>query len=209
MLRDHIHSLLNQTPETISNSLSDDILVKQDGSLGYIGNVSQSKLKRACRHLDKPGSHAPAFFDWLITGLLEHRIRINEPKAPVHIVENYFGIVSPRAFQLYANAVEYPCISTKLVSRDVQSLKLHVRANKGSSFYPVRVGNGPHKTTLHCLLIHRTLIPRIEKFRPNILMSLLPEQFNERTASNRACVRRSPPPLFSIDGRSMSIVSSR
>lgn len=35
------------------------------------------------------------FFDWLLTGIASHNIRVNEPKADVHVLDKHIALVSP------------------------------------------------------------------------------------------------------------------
>lgn len=50
-------------------------------------------------HQNSPGQH---FMDWLIQGIQNHTLRINDAKALVHTVDNTLFLVTPGLFQRYA-----------------------------------------------------------------------------------------------------------
>lgn len=83
------------------------------------------------------------FFQWLKAGLADHSIVINDTKAPVHVVNGTYFLISPAIFKRFSLAVLDDECQWKTVQRRFQKLGVHVRA-QGKNIHSVSV-EGPNK----------------------------------------------------------------
>lgn len=84
------------------------------------------------------------FWQWLKAGLADHSIVINDTKAPVHIVNGTYFLVSPSIFKRFSRVVLSKEEQWKAVQKSFQKLGLHVRT-QGQNIQKVSV-EGQNKT---------------------------------------------------------------
>jgi len=102
---------------------------------------------------DDPTKLGGNFIQWLRSGVLDHRIIINDSKAKVHSVADTAFIVTPELFQRYAQ--EHPEVMKiakskdmsdwRLVQREFERLNLHRKRDDGLNIWTCEV-KGPRKT---------------------------------------------------------------
>ncbi|QEA38689.1 relaxase [Pistricoccus aurantiacus] len=83
------------------------------------------------------------FWQWLKAGLADHSILINDTKAPVHVVNGTYFLVSPGIFKRFSTTVLNDEEQWKAVQKRFQKLGIHVRS-QGQNIHKVSV-EGPNK----------------------------------------------------------------
>ena len=121
--------------KTVGNDTSTDITMGD--------TQSESSSSQVSNDLDDIGEQ---FWQWLKMGLLDHSIIINDSKAPVHIVEGTYFLVSPSIFKRFSTKVLNDEDQWKTVQRRFQKLGMHIKT-QGRNIHTVSV-EGPNKTRL-------------------------------------------------------------
>lgn len=120
------------------------------------------------------------FLAWLANSVEKHYIRINEPEAPVHIVDGYVALVSPAIFKRYLekNKLEAMMLGRndekrlQAIQKQVRTLNLHKRAKDGSDFVELIVA-GPNRTsTISAMLFERHYFPTLANLSTNPIIHL-------------------------------------
>lgn len=173
------HAIPNDRPA--NSSVDDDILnlfpkvgdptettIKQKETTSFSEVASNTKVEKdsfSDNATSKPRSEPPSarasndsdvgeqFWQWLKVGISDHSIIINDTKAPVHVVEGTYFLVSPSIFQRFSTNVLGDTGQWKTVQKRFQKLSVHVKT-QGRNIHNVSV-EGPNKTgLLRGYLIH-------------------------------------------------------
>lgn len=114
------------------------------------------------------------FWQWLKAGLADHSIVINDTKAPVHVVNGTYFLVSPGIFKRFSTAMLNNESDWKTVQKRFQKLGVHVRT-QGQNIHKVSV-EGPNKTrTLMGYLIREPQLVSRKTPPNNWVLTLLSE----------------------------------
>ena len=126
-------------------------------------------------HLDRVEKNE--FISWLISGISRRQIRVNEAKAPVHILEKYVALVTPVIFNLYLekNSLRKKIYENRagdskvytLVQRELEALDIHQRGQNGQNIVKVGVEGAKRKSELKVYLLRRECFPTLSNFHPN------------------------------------------
>lgn len=84
------------------------------------------------------------FWQWLKEGLADHSIVINDTRAPVHVLDGTYFLVSPAIFKRFSLAVLDDEDQWKSVQIRFQKLGMHVRS-QGKNIHSISV-EGPNKS---------------------------------------------------------------
>lgn len=117
------------------------------------------------------------FIHWLLNGVQKRKIRVNEPKALVHILENHIALVTPAIFveyldknslkkSLYAARSEGNKPYTAL-QKEVESLGINLKSRGGQNIHTVHVEGQRTRSNLKAYLLDRRLFPSLANFSPN------------------------------------------
>lgn len=133
--------------------------------------VQQSNLtKSLCTKHD--------MFVWLLNGIKYRRIKINESGAPVHVLEGYVALITPRIFDLYLDDNKAVALSMgkdrqqqlNKLQRDLRELKLHSKPQNGDDFHKIII-RGPRKeSTIHGLILPIGLLPELSNLSVNPML---------------------------------------
>ncbi len=117
------------------------------------------------------------FFQWLLKGIENHKIRVNEKNAAVHFTDQYLILVSPRVFLDYFKS--FPIKKTlyqdrantkkpyTALQREIEALNIHRLSKSGKNINTVTVEGSRNKSTLNGYLVCRSKFPQLEKYSAN------------------------------------------
>lgn len=122
------------------------------------------------------------FFNWLINGVERRSIRVNEPKAPIHILENYIALVTPAIFnlyfdknpikkKLYEGRAENKKIYT-FIQKEIEALGIHQMARNGHNINKMNVEGDRSASELMVYLLFKENFPCFKNFAPNKAMKI-------------------------------------
>jgi hypothetical protein len=117
------------------------------------------------------------FISWLLRGIATKRIRVNEPKAPVHVLENHVALVTPAIFndfldknrlkkQIYERRAGDKRVFT-LLQKEIEALDIHQRGMNGKNIVSVSVEGIRSKSELRVYLLNRDCFPSLHNFNAN------------------------------------------
>lgn len=116
------------------------------------------------------------FFHWLFEGIAHRSIKVNEPKALVHIVDGFVALVTPSVFhKFFESAVQKKRYELKgegkplftVIQKELFGLGVsHIGAN-GRNIIDLTVTGVRKKTTMSAILISREYLPSLNNFSPN------------------------------------------
>lgn len=117
------------------------------------------------------------FIAWVLNGIKYRRVRVNESGAPVHIVDDYVALITPKIFDLYlddnkavANALGKSRDKQLLqVQREVKKLNAHFMSD-GEDFHRLVVRGPRRESMISALLIKRDQFPELDKHSPNPIL---------------------------------------
>jgi hypothetical protein len=123
-----------------------------------------------------------AFISWLLKGIGRRKIRVNEAKAPVHILESHIAIVTPKIFIQYLN--DNPMKKTiyekraggkkiyTLLQRELESLDIHQRGQGGQNIVTMSVEGQRSQSELKIYLLNRDCFSSLKSFSANAVMKI-------------------------------------
>lgn len=117
------------------------------------------------------------FISWLLRGIATKRIRVNEPKAPVHVLENHIALVTPAIFndfldknrlkkQIYERRAGDKRVFT-LLQKEIEALDIHQRGMNGKNIVSVSVEGVRSRSELRVYLLNRDCFPSLHNFNAN------------------------------------------
>ena len=121
------------------------------------------------------------FFRWLLDGIANRSIKVNEPKAPVHFVEDHLALVTPIVFNKF---LEPPLTRKKyelsangkplytLMQKQVCSLGIVSLGPGGRNIVKISVEGSRKKGNLHAILIPRRYFPSLDSFSNNAAITI-------------------------------------
>lgn len=122
------------------------------------------------------------FINWLVQGISRHRIRVNEPKAPVHILDHHVALVTPAVFNLYFDKQPlkkklYESRATDkkiytLLQRELEALDIHQRGTNGRNIIRMTVEGQRSQSELKVYLLNRECFPSLKNFSANKVMRI-------------------------------------
>ena len=120
------------------------------------------------------------FFRWLINGVKYRRIGINSSGAPLHIIDAYLALISPRIFDLYLDDNKALALGLgktrnrqlEKIQREFKTLKLHLRTEDGGDFHKIVIKGPRRESTVSAILIERLHFPEFTNFSENPILEL-------------------------------------
>ncbi|POP51582.1 MobH family relaxase [Zhongshania marina] len=121
------------------------------------------------------------FFNWLLEGVEHRSIKVNEPKAMVHFVDDYAALVTPQVFQkFFESPVQKKKFELKaggkpvftVIQKEIFSLGIAHIGSKGRNIWEVTVSGGRRNSQLSVILIPRGYFPSFDKFSSNPAITL-------------------------------------
>lgn len=122
------------------------------------------------------------FVSWLLNGIDRRIIRVNESKAPVHILEKYVALVTPSIFIQYLNKnplkkriYEQRSESKNtytVLQKELESLGIHQCGINGQNIHKLCVTGERSKSQLRAYLIKREYFPSLSSFTQNKAISI-------------------------------------
>lgn len=122
------------------------------------------------------------FISWLVQGISRHRIRVNEPKAPVHILDHHVALVTPAIFNLYFDKqpLKKKLYQTRagdkkiytLLQRELEALDIHQRGSNGRNIIRMTVEGQRSQSELKVYLLNRECFSSLKNFSANKVMRI-------------------------------------
>lgn len=118
------------------------------------------------------------FITWLIKEVGTRKLRVNEKKAMVHIMDDYIALVSPSIFIDYLRK----CGSLKAdiykkrakggpahktLQKEIEALNINKKSIKGQNIHELLVEGPNNQSTLKVYLLDRKMFPSMDNFTPN------------------------------------------
>lgn len=117
------------------------------------------------------------FLAWLLKGIARRQIRVNEPKAPVHILDGHVALVTPAIFNLFLdkNSLKKRLYEKRagdkrvytVLQRELEVLDIHQRGTDGQNIVTVSVEGQRSKSELKVYLLNRACFPSLRAFAAN------------------------------------------
>lgn len=117
------------------------------------------------------------FFAWMLKEVGSRKLRVNEQRALIHVIDNYIALVTPKIFISFLthNPIKASIYKSragemathKYLQKEIEALNINKKSMKGENIHTLFV-EGPHKqTTLKVYLLDRTMFPSMDNFSPN------------------------------------------
>ena len=123
------------------------------------------------------------FINWMIKGIQSKKIRVNESKAEVHVIEGFIALVTPKIFERYLD--DNPMIRRKYRSqldggapeytalqKQIQTLGVNHTGQQGKNIHRLYVVGRRGESELKVYLIERRYLPSMNKFDVNKAMKI-------------------------------------
>lgn len=146
------------------------------------GNLEKPNFNGVKRHKEKDLLEID-FFNWLIRGVKAHQIRVNEPKAMIHVLDDYIALVTPAIFKEYLKKNPYkkkelmaanPREPFESIQKEIQALGIHQKGLDGSNIVRMQVTGerSQSQKALNIYLLHRRTFSSFKAFASNKAMSI-------------------------------------
>lgn len=123
------------------------------------------------------------FIAWLLKGIERRQIRVNEAKAPVHILDGHIALVTPVIFNLYLdkNSLKKKIYEKRagdkkvyaLLQRELEALDIHQRGTNGQNIVRMSVDGQRSQSELKVYILNRDCFPSLSNFTSNKVMKIL------------------------------------
>ena len=169
-----------QSPKETVNPKSKRTTTSEDGSAPAEGGLTSRDAAdkwKTRRQIQEEVLRQNDFISWLLRGIATKRIRVNEPKAPVHVLENHVALVTPAIFndfldknrlkkQIYERRAGDKRVFT-LLQKEIEALDIHQRGMNGKNIVSVSVEGIRSKSELRVYLLNRDCFPSLHNFNAN------------------------------------------
>ncbi|WP_444928307.1 MobH family relaxase (plasmid) [Microbulbifer sp. TRSA002] len=160
----------------LKKSLSED-----KGQIG-ISSHEAKNLKNTAKKIQKELIKQNDFLTWLLKGISRRQIRVNESKAPVHILDSHVALVTPVIFNLFLdkNSLKKRLYEKRagdkkvytLLQKELESLGIHQRSSSGQNIVRVTVEGHRSQSELRVYLLNRDYFPSLSNFSTNKAMTI-------------------------------------
>jgi integrating conjugative element relaxase (TIGR03760 family) len=169
-----------QSPKETLNPISKRTTTSEDGNAPAEGGLTSRDAAdkwKTRRQIQEEVLRQNDFISWLLRGIATKRIRVNEPKAPVHVLENHVALVTPAIFndfldknrlkkQIYERRAGDKRVFT-LLQKEIEALDIHQRGMNGKNIVSVSVEGIRSKSELRVYLLNRDCFPSLHNFNAN------------------------------------------
>lgn len=140
--------------------------------------VITKKIKRPQHDQSIPDSLPENdFISWLVKEVSTRKLRVNEQKAMVHVLNDYIALVTPSIFisflsrnSLKANVYEKRAGDEpvhKYLQKELEALNINKKSIKGQNIHTLFVEGPNSQSTLKVYLLNRKMFPSMNNFSPN------------------------------------------
>ncbi|PCJ88251.1 MAG: relaxase [Thiotrichaceae bacterium] len=122
------------------------------------------------------------FIGWLLKGIRRRHIRVNEPAAPVHILDEHVALVTPSIFILYLekNSLKKALYEKRagdkkiytLLQKELQALDIHQKGTNGQNISKMSVEGQRSQSELSVYLLNKDCFPSLANFTSNQALRL-------------------------------------
>ena len=122
------------------------------------------------------------FIGWLLKGIRRRHIRVNEPAAPVHILDEHVALVTPSIFILYLekNSLKKALYEKRagdkkiytLLQKELQALDIHQKGTNGQNIAKMSVEGQRSSSELSVYLLNKDCFPSLVNFTSNQALRL-------------------------------------
>lgn len=142
-----------------------------------IGNSENYEKRTKPQSNKKVNLEDSELLTWLMLAIEKRVIRVNEPKAPVHILDKYIALVTPVIFNTYLdkNPIKKKIYEEKsenrkvftFLQKELESLGIHEVSKGGQNIHTVTVEGERKIAELRVYLLPRNLFPQLKSFTSN------------------------------------------
>ena len=165
-----------------NNQFSSSKASVETGASKVVSSTQAKQLWRLPRKVQEDILSQNEFLAWLLNGINRRKIRVNEPKAPVHILDSHVALVTPAIFiqffkanplkkRIYEKRAENKKAYT-LLQRELEVLDIHQRSTKGQNIVSLIVEGQRSQGELKAYLLNRDCFPSLKNFTPNKAMKV-------------------------------------
>lgn len=177
----------NSLPNLTTKQPRTPVLAPAQSSIEDVADkgVSSSEAKNLWKHSRKVQEDLLVqndFIAWLLKGISRRHIRVNESKAPVHILENHVALVTPAIFNLFLdkNSLKKRLYEKRagdkkvytLLQKELESLDIHQRGSNGQNIVRMSVTGQRSQSELRVYLLNRECFPSLANFSANKAMTI-------------------------------------
>ena len=122
------------------------------------------------------------FFVWMHSEIRKLKLRVNEPKSPVHFTKDYIVLVTPSIFVRYlkSNPIKETTYKAKAGSklpftalqREIESLQIHRRSPNGTNICKIKITGSKKQASINCYVLRRQYFPELNNFNANSALSI-------------------------------------
>lgn len=147
--------------------------------------ISSSDAKNLWKHSRKVQEDIllqNEFIAWLLKGIARRHIRVNEAKAPIHLLDGHVALVTPAIFNLYLdkNSLKKRLYEKRagdkkiytLLQKELEILDIHQRGSNGQNIVRMSVEGHRSQSELRVYLLNRDCFPSLASFSPNKVMTI-------------------------------------
>lgn len=124
------------------------------------------------------------FFKWLVANVKGRKLKCNEKKAAVHILDRHVAIVTPSIFQKYLNeqtteGIKYDRLAGEqrmgytVLQKEIEALDINTKAENGQNIVNVKVAGEKRTARLSVYLLEKVYFPELAHINVNRAISRL------------------------------------
>ena len=147
-----------------------------------IGSIEAKQEWKSSRKIQEGILTENDFIAWLLKGIRRRHIRVNEPAAPVHILDEHVALVTPTIFILYLekNSLKKALYEKRagdkkvytLLQQELQALDIHQKGTNGQNITKMSVEGQRAQSELSVYLLNKDYFPSLANFSANKVMRL-------------------------------------
>ncbi|QFT57159.1 MobH family relaxase [Microbulbifer sp. THAF38] len=156
--------------------------LSEDKGQNGISSHEAKNLKNISKKIQKELITQNDFLTWLLKGISRRQIRVNESKAPVHILDSHVALVTPVIFNLFLdkNSLKKRLYEKRagdkkvytLLQKELESLDIHQRSSSGQNIVRMTVEGQRSQSELRVYLLNRDYFPSLSNFSTNKAMTI-------------------------------------
>lgn len=157
--------------------------VTENTHIDGMSSIDAKSIWKQTRRVQEDILMQNEFVAWLLKGIERRQIRVNEAKAPVHILDGHIALVTPVIFNLYLdkNSLKKKIYEKRagdkkvytLLQRELEALDIHQRGTNGQNIVRMSVDGQRSQSELKVYLLNRDCFPSLSNFTPNKVMKIL------------------------------------
>lgn len=176
-------SLKKQQIKTAHTAFTKPTSERGETGENYKEKANQEKLANQYNELHgKVDTTNIDFFVWMLREIKKLKLRVNEPKSPIHFTDEYMILITPTIFIRYlkSNPIKEKTYKAKAggnkpftaLQREVESLGIHRKSVDGRNICKVSFKGVTGKASANGYVLLRRHFPELSNFNANSALSL-------------------------------------